>query len=119
VHLNKYIFNLGSCLLSITIDDEMMKEHLEINLHSNEILNDIACNLNWIEFKYSSNPLELYSNSIQIQSNSYSIKKHKMQIDAKSIENLLVISIICEYGVGGGGGWKDTNPKKIPLHFSK
>jgi hypothetical protein len=31
-----YIFNLGSYLLSITIDDEMMKEHLEINLHSNE-----------------------------------------------------------------------------------
>jgi hypothetical protein len=36
VHLNKYIFNLGSYLLSITIDDEMMKENLEIKLHSNE-----------------------------------------------------------------------------------
>jgi hypothetical protein len=36
MHLNKYIENLGSCLLSITIDDEMMKEYLEIKLHLNE-----------------------------------------------------------------------------------
>jgi hypothetical protein len=41
-----------------------------------------------------------------------------MQIDAKSIENLLVISIICQYGVGKNKNWKDTNPKKKPLHFS-
>jgi hypothetical protein len=35
-----------------------------------------------------------------------------MQIDAKSIENLLVISIICEYGVGGGGGGVVIKKKK-------
>jgi hypothetical protein len=43
-------------------------------------------NFNSTKFKY---------NQIHIQ-----LKKHKMQIDAKSIENLLVISIICQYGVG-------------------
>ncbi len=45
------------------------------------ILNDIAYNLN------------------RIQISLIQLKKNEIQIDAKTIENLLIVFIICDYGV--------------------
>jgi hypothetical protein len=62
VHLSKYIFNLGSCLLSITIDDEMMEEHLEIKLHSNE-------NIEWhcMQLEFNSNLIDFNPDSMEFK----------------------------------------------------
>ncbi len=56
-----------------------------------KIFNDIACNLNWI----------------QIQ-----LKRNEMQIGAQGIENMLVTSIIHDYGM-----LKKKKPEKTSFHF--
>jgi hypothetical protein len=42
-------YNLGSTLLHPTNDDEMMEIFENWNSIQMKILNDIACNLNWIQ----------------------------------------------------------------------
>jgi hypothetical protein len=54
------------------------------------ILNDIACNLNRIQISL----IQSKFNWIHIQ-----LKKNEIQIVAKTIENLLIVFIICDYGV--------------------
>jgi hypothetical protein len=54
---------------------------MKMNFHSN----DIAYNLNWVEFKY----VEFNSNLIKIQ-----LKRNGMQIGEKSIENLLMNMVL-------------------------
>jgi len=59
-----------------------------------KILNDIACNLNWIHFelnwiqviKFTSNTL----NQIQNQ-----LRRNRMQIGAKGVENMLMTMVFC------------------------
>jgi hypothetical protein len=97
-------FNLGSKLFCTTNDNEMMKKwadfvqikfHFEwkywMKLHSTWI--ELNLNrFNWIPI------LKFDSNSIKLNSRS-PIKKNDMQINAKVIENLFIISIIHNYGV--------------------
>jgi hypothetical protein len=73
---------LGSSLLQIiTIDNEMLILNFKKSSIQMRILNDIACNLN------------------RIQISLIQLKKNEIQIDAKTIENLLIVFIICDYGV--------------------
>ncbi len=54
---------------------------MKMNFH----LNDIAFNLNWVEFKY----VEFNSNFIKIH-----LKRNGMQIGEESIENLLMNMVL-------------------------
>jgi hypothetical protein len=69
-------------------------DFVKINFHLNEILNDIGCNLNWIEFKFLNSiqfnsTIGLKFHSIKIQ-----LKRNKMQIGEECIENLLVNMVL-------------------------
>jgi hypothetical protein len=53
-----------------------------------KILNDIACNLNWIEF------FNFFSNWIKLDSNLIELKKIGRQIGVKDIENLFMYMVL-------------------------
>jgi hypothetical protein len=84
-----------------------------------KILNDIACNLNWIgilkfhsnfiefEFEWISFNIQIWVNSIQIH-----LKRNGMQIGSKGSENLLVTMVLerKEENSEKTQIWKDTFP---------
>jgi hypothetical protein len=59
-----------------------------------------------------SNPLELDSNSIEQ-------KIHLVQIVGKIIENLQIVSIICDYNVGKKKGGVLNKHLSFPFHSKK
>jgi hypothetical protein len=135
-------------LLHTTSDDEKM----EIELHLNENikwhcmqpklnLDLIYFNLNSIEFKFNSIPIEFdwdlvnsipvkldwdlvefNSNSIEFRFDWIQLKINKMQIGARRYWNLLVIFIVCDYGVRKKEKLRkdaDLKKKHIPLYSKK
>jgi len=58
------LWNLGSMLLHITNANEMVKKigFVKTKFHLNEILDDIACHLNWIWMNSNSVQYEAWSN---------------------------------------------------------
>ncbi len=68
------------------------KIKIKIKFHSNK-------NIEWHCMKLELNSTEFMSVWIKFKSIEFQSKRNAMQIDAE-IENLLVISIICDHGVG-------------------
>jgi hypothetical protein len=59
-----------------------------------KILNDIGCNLNWIELKFL-NAIQFNSTiGLKIYSIKIKLKRNEMQIDEECIENLLVNMVL-------------------------
>ncbi len=75
------------------------------------ILNDIACNLNRIQIS----SIQSKFNWIKIQ-----LKKNEIQVDTKTIENFLIVFIICDYGVKMKVVLKNKSLKNtFPFHFEQ
>ncbi len=95
------------CLLHAINDNEMMKKILDfvkITFILMEILNEITCNLNWIQIlKLNSNifkvEFKFNLNLIKSKFNWINFFKNGMQIDAQAIENMFITFIIHDYDV--------------------